>query len=227
MYSHVPPRLLGAVLSIVICVAARAAISFVMTANALRMVRLAGGAEHGVGFEMSYGMAGLAPCGTGEAQDWRAIRAQIMRRLRKWRLSLPDGKAAGAPGRSAGVIAALSFLVLVFRHGPWPRTMGGRDGVGPIRCWPETVLAREDAGSSRAEVRPGRRSASCCGQAQTKDRSLCRRRGSACEFLVLDPLGFQCVRAETAFLVFLVILEIAFEPLHMGLAFECEDMGAD
>ncbi len=48
-----------------------------------------------------------------------------------------------------------------------------------------------------------------------------------CELLVLDPLGLKRVRPEAAFLVFLVILEIAFEPFHMRLALEGQDMRAD
>src|SRR6056297_2498765 len=115
MYSHVPPRLLGAVLSIVICVAARAAMSFVMTANALRMVRLAGGAERGGGFEMS-------------------------------------------------------CVGLVLRHGRWPEA---------TRV--ETLRARDDAGSSRAEV-SGQRS----GTGRDRSHAVVRR-GRKTDPCVSDP----------------------------------------
>ncbi|SHM34773.1 hypothetical protein SAMN05443432_106239 [Roseovarius litoreus] len=176
MSSHFPPLFLGAVLLFVRWLAARAAMPIVMPAGAWRMVRLAGRAERGVGFKMSCGMAGLAPRGTADAQDWRAIRAGIMRRLRKWRLSLPDGKAGRVPGRSAGVIAALSCVGLVLRHGRrpeaarWPETM-----------WAETLRARGDAGSSRAAV-SGQRSGT------GRDRSHAAvRRGRKTDPCVSDP----------------------------------------
>ena len=44
---------------------------------------------------------------------------------------------------------------------------------------------------------------------------------------MLQPLGLQSICAKTTFLVFFVVLEIAFEPFHMGFAFEGEDVGTD
>ena len=44
---------------------------------------------------------------------------------------------------------------------------------------------------------------------------------------MLQPLGLKGIGAETAFLVFLVILKVALEPFHMGVAFEGEDVGTD
>ena len=43
---------------------------------------------------------------------------------------------------------------------------------------------------------------------------------------MLDPLGFQCIRPQSAFLVFLVILEVTFEPFHMRFAFKRQNMRA-
>src|ERR1019366_7168846 len=45
------------------------------------------------------------------------------------------------------------------------------------------------------------------------------------ELLELDPLGAQRVRAQAALLVFLIGFEIAFEPFHVAVAFEGQDVG--
>jgi len=50
---------------------------------------------------------------------------------------------------------------------------------------------------------------------------------SPCEFFVLDPFWFQGIGSEAAFFVFLVILEVAFKPLHVRFAFKGQDMCAD
>src|SRR6267154_577867 len=47
------------------------------------------------------------------------------------------------------------------------------------------------------------------------------------ELLVFDPVRDGRIHAQPALLVFLVILEIAFEPFHMAVAFERQDVGRD
>lgn len=47
------------------------------------------------------------------------------------------------------------------------------------------------------------------------------------EFLVFDTLGLEGIGAETAFLVFLVVFKVTFEPFHVCFAFEGEDVGAN
>src|SRR3990170_8469602 len=47
------------------------------------------------------------------------------------------------------------------------------------------------------------------------------------EFLVFDALRQHGILAEASFLIFLVILEIALEPLDMAVAFERQDVGGD
>ena len=44
---------------------------------------------------------------------------------------------------------------------------------------------------------------------------------------MLDPLRLERVWAQPLLLVLFVVLEVALEPLHMGLAFEGEDVGTD
>src|SRR5579859_1272260 len=46
------------------------------------------------------------------------------------------------------------------------------------------------------------------------------------ELLELDPLRNQRVRAQATLLVFLVGLEVALEPLHVAVALEGQDVGA-
>jgi hypothetical protein len=47
------------------------------------------------------------------------------------------------------------------------------------------------------------------------------------QLLILNPLRNGRINPQAALLVFLVILEIAFEPFHMAVAFEGEHMGGD
>lgn len=47
------------------------------------------------------------------------------------------------------------------------------------------------------------------------------------KFLVFQPLGLQRIRSEPPLLVLLIVLEVAFEPFHMGFAFEGQNMRAD
>src|SRR5437879_6803153 len=47
------------------------------------------------------------------------------------------------------------------------------------------------------------------------------------QLLVLHAMRNDAVLAETAHLVLFVVLEIAFEPLDMAVAFEGQDMGRD
>ena len=44
---------------------------------------------------------------------------------------------------------------------------------------------------------------------------------------MLYSFWLQCIGTKTAFFVLFIILKVAFEPFHMGLTFESEDMGAD
>ena len=44
---------------------------------------------------------------------------------------------------------------------------------------------------------------------------------------MLDPLRLQRIRPQPLFLVLFVVLKVALEPFHVGLAFEGEDVGAD
>src|SRR3974390_305537 len=47
------------------------------------------------------------------------------------------------------------------------------------------------------------------------------------KFFVFDPLWNDRIDAEPAHLVFLVILEVAFEPFDMAVALEGQDVGGD
>src|SRR5262245_26339146 len=47
------------------------------------------------------------------------------------------------------------------------------------------------------------------------------------ELFIFDPLRNDCLYTEPPHLVFLVVLEIAFEPFDMAVAFEGEDVGGD
>jgi hypothetical protein len=51
-----------------------------------------------------------------------------------------------------------------------------------------------------------------------------RSRNSPRELLVLDPARHHAVFAQSPLLVFLVVLEVAFKPFHVAVAFEGEDM---
>ena len=51
--------------------------------------------------------------------------------------------------------------------------------------------------------------------------------GLPCEFLMLDPRGLQGIGTEAAFLVLLIVFEIALKPFHMRIALKGQDMGAD
>ena len=44
---------------------------------------------------------------------------------------------------------------------------------------------------------------------------------------MLDPFRFERIRPQPLFLVLFIVLEVALEPLHVGFAFEGEDVGAD
>src|SRR6202034_4582281 len=50
---------------------------------------------------------------------------------------------------------------------------------------------------------------------------------SPAELLVLQPVRDDAIEAQAALLVFLVVGEIAFEPLDMALAFEGQHVGGD
>src|SRR5882757_6457723 len=52
-------------------------------------------------------------------------------------------------------------------------------------------------------------------------------RGSPRQFLVLHAVRNDAVLAEPAHLVLFVVLEVAFEPFDMALAFERQDVGRD
>ena len=47
------------------------------------------------------------------------------------------------------------------------------------------------------------------------------------EFLMFQTLRFQRVIAKATFLVLFIIFEVAFEPFHMRLSFEGENVGTD
>ena len=62
----------------------------------------------------------------------------------------------------------------------------------------------------------------CFADAATHPRSL---PGLSGKLLVLQPFWFQCIRAKTPFLVFFVILKVAFKPFHMGVALKGQNVG--
>lgn len=101
----------------------------------------------------------------------------------------------------------------------------GADHVAVAKDVAAAATGSARAPASRAMTRPA---ADPRGSAAVP-RSL--RTGAAApsprELLVLQALGFQGVRPQPAFLVFFVVLEIAFEPFHMRVTLECEDMRAD
>jgi hypothetical protein len=57
--------------------------------------------------------------------------------------------------------------------------------------------------------------------------ALAKPAGLPCEFLMLDPRGLQGIGTEAAFLVLLIVFEIALKPFHMRIALKGQDMGAD
>lgn len=123
MSSRLPSLSLGAVPLIVSCLAAWSAMRLALSTQASQKLRL----------------AGCVACGDGPgtALDWPAIRARIMRRLRKGRPFVPDEQGAGVSGRSGARMAlalAVGAAVPALRHARWPGAICAPDDMESSRA---------------------------------------------------------------------------------------------